>query len=86
MQALSREYLLREGLVPAFDMISSSLGEQDALFGSTLSITYLEMCESSLSIARQLIHRLGVTSGQHVLIECGGHAAAEMTAMLACIR
>ena len=86
MQSLSRDHLFEHGLVSTFDMISSALGEQDALFSSHISIAYMEMSESSHSIARQLTHRLGVSSGQQVLIECGGHAAAEITAMLACMR
>ena len=86
MQSLSRECLLREGLVPTFDLISSSLGEQEALFGACTSTAYMEISESSISVSRQLLHRLGVNSGEHVLVECGGHAAAEVTALLACMR
>ena len=86
MQTLARERLLGEGLVAGLDLISSAMGEEDAVISSNISSTYLEISENSLSIARQLVHRYGVVPGQHVVVECGGFAPAEVTALFACMR
>ena len=49
-------------------------------------ITYMELQFSYQSVAAQLRYRYGVRPGDSVLICCKGNAAAEIVAMLACIK
>ena len=83
MQRLARDVLEKEGIIATVEFLSQNIGQEDALLDS---LTYLEICESSTSIALLLAHRFGVRTGDRVVLACKGHNPAEICAILACIR
>eukprot|EP01041_Mallomonas_annulata_P006985 gene6985-14199_t len=77
------------GLVGSFDTISMLYGDRSAFTFSDDSledIAFLEIQSQSIDLACQLYYRLGVRSGDAVVILCHNHAPAEVVAMLACAR
>lgn len=64
------------------DDAASDVCSEDSMNG----ISYSEIQFSALALSCQLSNRFGVCRGDRVLIVCGGHVAAEIVAMIACLR
>lgn len=70
------------------ESISQSNSSSDSCSTSSEAngITFMELQYAYQSVAAQLRFRFGVTAGDRVLLCCKGQAAAEIVAMLACIK
>jgi acyl-coenzyme A synthetase/AMP-(fatty) acid ligase len=86
MQSLVLDQLLEDGIAGVLDAIASMVGENDAIFSQDRAVTYMEVTDSSLQIARQLQFRYGVRSGDRIIVDCHSHRPAEICGMLGCIR
>lgn len=83
-----------ESIIDLFDSLCVSYGDSDAIVRCSDAtttqdspccsrISFLELQEASLALAHQLKYRY---RPDYVMVDCFGHAAAEATTMLACMR
>ena len=84
---------LEFGLDHAFQSVANTLDEQPALFLAAASgddtpseITFLELQLAVETLCTVLYYRFGVRRGDPVAVLTHGHTAAEVVALLACVR
>ena len=84
---------LEHGLDAAFSTAANTLDEQPALYivsatddEPTSELSYLEVQLAVEALCSVLYYRFGVRRGDPVALLTHGHAAAEVVAVLACVR
>ena len=76
---------LRHGLVAAYDAVARRRGGAAAVtVEGTGAVSYDDVRRRARGVGLVLSERYGVGGGDRVVISCGGHAAAEVVAILGC--